>query len=103
MKQLLLTFVMLLSFAMGAVADDSDYYRRKAESYTHEAEYYQKRADSYYREAEYHLKRAENYQDDAAYYTKRGDSDRARTYMRYAETKRKPRITATKPKMPSTG
>lgn len=81
-KRLLMPLVFVLVCSCSAFAQ-SDYYQKRAESYTYEAEYYQKRAKSYRREADYYFKKAEGYKREISYYTRRGDMDRVKTYTRY--------------------
>lgn len=63
----------------------SDYYKRKAESYTRESDYWQRKADGYRREPEFCLGKAENHLRNAAYYTQKCNLARVRTYSLYAD------------------
>jgi hypothetical protein len=58
MKQLLFTLLFILSACSSAMAQDSEYYMKKAESYMREADYCSRQAEGHDREADYYNKRS---------------------------------------------
>lgn len=84
------TFAVLalgLTFACAPISINADsYYERQAKEYTRKAEYYQRQADGYKRDADYYQRQAKSHIRDVEYYTEKGDPDRAKTYLRKAES-----------------
>lgn len=86
-RNVLITAIFVLMGVVGAAAStyDYEYKHQKADGFMREAEYYKNKAEGHYREMESYNKKAKSYQQEAEYYTNRGDSERAKTYIRYAE------------------